>query len=146
MIAGLMALVAAAAFTGAALYVSFAEQPARLKLDDEAMLAEWKPSYTRGFMMQASLAVVAGALGLIASLQLSDWRWIVGAMLILANWPYTLLIMMPTNKRLTEWPAGAANPAARALVVLWGQLHAVRTALGLAAVAAYFGMFAELIE
>jgi anthrone oxygenase-like protein len=142
MIAGLLALVAAAVFTGAAFYVGFAEQPARIKLDDEAMLAQWKPSYARGRMMQASLAVIAGALGLLAGLQLQDWRWIVGAVLMLANWPYTLLIMMRTNKLLSAWPAGSANPQTRALVVSWGKLHAVRTALGVAAVAVYFSLLA----
>jgi hypothetical protein len=146
MIAGLMALVAAAVFTGAAFYVGFAEQPARIKLDDEAMLAQWKPSYERGRMMQASLAVIAGALGLIAGFQLQDWRWIVGAVLMLANWPYTLSIMMRTNKLLPAWPAGSANPETRAIVVSWGKLHAVRTALGAAAVAAYFSLLADLVR
>jgi hypothetical protein len=96
--------------------------------------------------MQASLAVIAGALGLIAGLQLQDWRWIVGAMLILANWPYTLLIMMPTNKLLSGSPAGSANPETRALVVSWGKFHAVRIALGVAAVAAYFCLLADLVR
>jgi len=92
--------------------------------------------------MQATLAMVAGVLGLAASWQLQDWRWIIGAVLMLANMPYTLLVIMPTNKRLTAWPAGTAGAQSRALIVSWAKLHAVRTALGVAAVATYLGLAA----
>ncbi len=137
MLAGQIAFSLAAAFAGAALYVNVAEQPARLTLDDKSLLAQWKPSYARGFAMQSSLAVISGVLGLLTGWQTKDWRWIVGAMLILANWPYTLLCVMPTNNRLKAVGHEQADSASRALIETWGRLHAVRTGLGVAAVLAY---------
>jgi hypothetical protein len=133
----LLAIVTAAAFTGAAIYVSVAEQPARLELDDRALLAQWKPSYAHGALMQASLALVSTVFGLSAFWMTRDWRWLVGALLILANWPYTLVVILPVNKRLNATPLEAASAQTRDMIKTWGSLHAGRSALGLAATAAY---------
>ena len=134
---GQLAFLSAAAFAGAALYVNIAEQPARLALDDKSLLAQWKPSYAHGKFMQAGLAMISGVLGLFVAWQTGDWRWIVGAFLILANWPFTLLGIAPTNKKLNAIAAHDAGPTSRSLVEKWGRLHAVRTVLGIGATLAY---------
>jgi hypothetical protein len=74
---------------------------------------------------------------LFAAWLTSDWRWLAGAVLILANWPYTLLGIMPTNHKLKAIAEADAGPASRGLLATWGRLHAVRTTLGIAATAAY---------
>jgi Anthrone oxygenase len=58
-------------------------------------------------------------------------------MLILANWPYTLLGIIPTNNRLKAIASDAAGSASRRLMETWGRLHAVRTTLGIGAALAY---------
>jgi hypothetical protein len=87
MLAGQLALTTAAVFTGAAIYVSVCEQPARLGLDDRALLIEWKPSYKHGAAMQAPLALIGTALGVTAWWQMHDWMWLPRCHRFLSAWP-----------------------------------------------------------
>jgi hypothetical protein len=128
---GPFALTVAALFTGAAIYINWAEQPARLSLDNASLLAEWKPAYARGFVMQASLAVIGFILGTLEWLVTGKVIWLAGGAALLANWPFTLLAIMPVNKILEETPIENANEETRVLIERWGMLHGVRSALGL---------------
>ena len=137
MLIGQLALTIAALFSGAAIYVLTAEQPARLVLHDRALLTQWKPSYKRGAAMQASLAMIGGVLGIAAWWHSGDWRWLAGAVALLLPWPYTLLVIKPTNEVLLATDVANAGPATRVLVEKWGRLHAGRAAMGLLATLLY---------
>lgn len=121
------ATVCAGLFAGAAMYISLVEHPARLECGTEIATMVFGPSYRRATWMQASLA----AIGLLAAI--AAWSQgrgpvvLVGGMLLGAVIPFTLVVLLPTNKRLLDPSLDPASPAARALLERWGRLHAVRT-------------------
>jgi hypothetical protein len=137
MLLGQLALIAAAIFTGAALYINVAEQPARLLLDDRSLLAEWQPSYKRGLAMQAPLAIVGFLLGVAAWWAMDNWLWLVGAALMVLNWPYTMFAIMPTNNELLAMDPTTGSHLSRSMIMRWGHLHAGRTLLGILATLAF---------
>ena len=124
------ALMLATLFAGAALYISLVEHPARVTLADAPLLAQWQPSYKRALPIQAGLAVAGGLAGLAVWYWSRDWRWLAGAVVLLSNWPFTLLVIMPTNKRLLAMSALEAGPESRSLLAHWVRLHNVRCMLG----------------
>ncbi|RKK01360.1 DUF1772 domain-containing protein [Pseudoroseomonas wenyumeiae] len=134
MVPALVALVLATLFAGAALYISLVEHPARMGLEDAPLLAQWQPSYKRALPIQAGLAMLGEAAGLLAWYQLREWQWLAGSLLLLANWPSTMLIIMPVNKRLMAMTPQEAGAGSRDLLRRWASLHNVRSALGSAAV------------
>jgi hypothetical protein len=134
---GLLALAFAAFFAGAAAYIVVAEQPARLLLDSRNLLMEWQATYHVGVRMQGTLVIVAGLAALWAWWRSRDWRWLLGAFLILANWPFTLMVLQPVNAELMALAPAQAGANVHALVAHWGTLHAVRSGLGVLAVATF---------
>ena len=128
-----LAILTTALFTGAAVYVSAVEQPARLACPIDVAIAEWRPSYRRASVMQASLAVLGTLLGIATGISSGGAVWIVAAFVLSAVVPFTLFVMWPTNKRLEDPALNLSSAEARDLLTRWGRLHAVRTTIGLAA-------------
>lgn len=137
MITGQLAFTVAAVFTGAAFYINAVEHPARMQLADGPLLTEWKPAYKRGTVMQGTIAIAGFLLGAASFALTGHVLWLGGALLMLANWPYTFLVIMPTNRRLMAIEPVEAGPASRAMIGRWEQLHRGRTALGAAATLAF---------
>jgi hypothetical protein len=124
---GQLALIAAALFSGAAIYINVTEQPARLGLSDQTLLDEWKPAYKRGTLMQAPLAIISFLLGTTAWWQSGNLLWVAGGLLMLANLPVTLIVILPTNNRLMA--TQIATSESRKQIRKWGALYGVRTCL-----------------
>ena len=138
MLMGQLALVVAAAFAGTAIYVLFCEHPARRQLDDRAALVQWKPSYKHGAIMQASLSVIGTLLGVAAWWRDGGALWLSSAIALILPWPFTLIVIKPTNDALLATDFKAAGPRSRAMLETWGRLHVVRTALGVLALILFF--------
>ena len=139
MLKALLTLIVIGLFTGGSLYVTIAEHPGRLRLDDAAAAAHLKASASRAGPLMGGLAVIGLVLGLWAGLRTGDEWLIAAAVLVGLAIPFTFIAVLPVNRRLD---AGAGTDA-RVLLIRWGQLHLVRTALGVAALAACLAAFAR---
>jgi Domain of unknown function (DUF1772) len=128
-IAEFVAVLSCALFTGAAVYITFIEHPARMRCGVEIAATEFVPSYRRAAVMQATCA----ALGLLASV--GAWLagatlwWLVAGVLLGSVIPFTLIVILPTNKRLLSPALDRRSAEAERLLARWGRLHAVRSVL-----------------
>jgi hypothetical protein len=129
----LVATIAAGLFAGASLYVSMVQHPAWLECGPAVAVQEFGPSTRRAAAMQGALAIVALVSGVASWYQGSGVAWLIGGLLLGAIVPFTLIILMPTNRRLLDPALDSGSSEARELLSRFGQLHAVRTLLGVAA-------------
>jgi hypothetical protein len=135
-----LAVLSAALFAGAALYINLVEHPARMGLETKLAATQWAPSYRRATWLQAPLAILSFLCGAALWLQGTGVAWLVAALLIGAVVPFTFGIIMPTNHQLLAPGRDLASAETRELLVRWGQLHAVRSALSVAATLVYLSL------
>lgn len=120
-------------FSGAALYITVVEHPARMGLKTEIAARQWALSYPRATRMQAPLALLSFLAGVVGWIIGAGIGWLVAAVLIGAVVPFTFVAIMPTNDRLLAADRDLGSAETRTLLEHWGTLHAVRSTLGLVA-------------
>jgi hypothetical protein len=133
MIPEILATLACGIFTGAAIYINLVEQPARLSCGIGLAITQWRPSYERGAIMQASLAIGGSVLAFVSAWLSRDAAWIAGGILLFAVVPFTLIVILPTNEKLQSRELDVNSAEAERLLRLWNKLHGVRSALSLLA-------------
>ena len=127
MVLELIALLCTGLFAGAAVYVTLVEHPARLECGPAVALTEFRPSYRRAAVMQAALAVI-GSLTAVGAWALGrNVPVLVAGLLLGAAIPFTLLLVLPTNRRLLDPALNPHSAEAASLLVRWGRLHAARS-------------------
>jgi hypothetical protein len=128
-IAEFISVLACALFTGASIYVNLVEHPARMRCGVEIAVTESAPSYRRGTVMQATLAAVCLLSSLAAWLAGASFWWLVAGVLLGSVIPFTLIVILPTNKRLLSPTLDKRSIESELLLARWGRLHAVRSIL-----------------
>jgi hypothetical protein len=128
-IAEFIAVLACGLFAGAAVYVSLVEHPARMASGVEIATAEFPPSYHRGTIMQVTLAAMCLLSSIAAWLAEATFWWVVAGVLQASVIPFTLIVILPTNKQLLNPALDRRSAQTGQLLARWGRLHAVRSAL-----------------
>jgi hypothetical protein len=126
----LVATLCAGLFAGASIYISLVEHPARLECGTELAATVFGPSYRRAAVMQASLAAAGFLSAGLAGAQGRGPLTLIGGVLLGMVIPFTLLVILPTNKRLLDPNLERGSAEAADLLRRWGQLHAVRSIAG----------------
>src|SRR5437660_2705036 len=122
-------VLACGLFTGASVYVSIVEHPARMECGVEIATAEFPPSYRRGTILQVTLAAVCLLSSVAAWLAGATFWWVVAGVLQVLVIPFTLIVILPTNRQLLNPALNRLSAQAGQLLARWGKLHAVRSVL-----------------
>jgi hypothetical protein len=128
-IAEFVAVLSCSLFTGAAVYVSLVEHPARMQCGVEIAATEFPPSYRRGAVIQATSATLGLLSSISAWLSGAIFWWLVGGIVLGSVIPFTLIVILPTNKLLLKPTLDKRSVETERLLTRWGALHAVRTIL-----------------
>ncbi|HYN08301.1 MAG TPA: DUF1772 domain-containing protein [Vicinamibacterales bacterium] len=137
-----LATLCCSLFAGAALYISLVEHPARMSCGVQLAATEFPPSYRRATVMQASLAVFGFVFAALAWAGGASGWWLAGGITLLAVAPFTLAVMMSTNRQLMDPALDRTSEHAARLLTRWARLHVVRLGLSLIALPLFLFLLA----
>ena len=126
MLLELIAALCTSLFAGAAIYINLVEHPARLETGTAAAVKQWRPSYRRATVMQASLAIAGFLSALGAWAQGRGIPVLVGGLLLGSVVPFTLIVIFPTNRGLCDPNLDESSSKAAGLLAKWNRLHAAQ--------------------
>jgi hypothetical protein len=96
-VAEFIAVLGCSLFTGAAVYLSLVEHPARMECGVGLAAAEFAPSYRRASILHATLAAVGLVSSIAAWLAGASFLWVVAGALLGSVIPFTLSVILPSN-------------------------------------------------
>jgi anthrone oxygenase-like protein len=139
----LLATLAAGLFSGASTYINLVEHPARMQCGTVLAIAQWGPSYKRATVMQAGLAAI-GLLSTAGAWMLgAEGSWLIGGILLGLVIPFTLIVILPINRKLVTPDLARESLDIRRLLDRWARLHAVRSVLSFSSFLVFLFLLAK---
>jgi len=129
----LLAALASGLFTGGALFMHFVEHPARMELGPAMAVPSFAAMYKRAAKMQPLLAFLSFFGGAAAWFGGANAWWLIGGIIMGSLFPYTIVMMLPLNKELTDPGLDKNSPRTLELLDRWGNLHKYRAFTALVA-------------
>jgi Domain of unknown function (DUF1772) len=127
MIPEIVATLASSIFFGAALYINLVEQPARVSCGRASGGHGVEAQLQAGNADAGPLALIGSVAALMAWWLQGSAAWLVGGSLFLSVVPFTLIVILLTNRQLESPELDIRSEEADCLLRRWGRLHAIRT-------------------
>ena len=113
-------------FFGDCFYISIVEHPARMVCPIPYALKQWRNSYPRAAKIQVFLSLVGSILATISYFSTGQSMWLMAALFLFVNFPYTIIFLLPTNGMLYK---NDEEKTVKQLLETWGRRHFLRTCL-----------------
>lgn len=114
---------------GVALTATLIVHPILVKVKKTSAVELFKPFFDKTHIMVLILSIFVTILAIVYSIFSGNLWWAGMSLLLHLNGPYTLLFMMPINKRLMDENVDPLSEQTANDLKRWGKLHLVRTFL-----------------